>query len=231
MKNNKRALSGLLVAALLFPSSARARDFFTSGLKSSLEVSALSAASVMTLLIVAVEGSATMDEFRRRSPGDPVLPNLRLDQGYQFAGAGASGSSSRLQAGYAMLGADLEFLRYWQRKPTATLDYGAAEGLLRLSDRPSFRADLAYGYRETTGGRGLAPLTGVSFGEYLDSGLGFETDLRWTRLGCATVLGDWRARALWRQGGGYLSFFGGYRGLRLESGHRDGPEAGLTLTW
>jgi hypothetical protein len=217
--------------ALLVPAPARA-NFFTSQLKSSLDYSAISAGAVVALLIVAVEGSATMEEFGKRTTGDPVLPSLRLDEGYQRVGNSAQGFSSKVQAGYAMLGADVEFLRYWQRRPAAaTLDFGEAEGLVRLADRPSFKADFAYGYRETTGGRGLAPQLGASFGEYSEDGPGLEADLRWTRIQTATVLGDWRARFLWRFPGGPLSVWGGYRGLRLENGHRDGPEAGLTLTW
>ena len=231
MKNNRRALSGLLAAALLFPSPSRAASFLASGLKSSLGITAVSAAVLATIFIAAVEGSATMDEFSRRNPGDPILPDLRLDQSCQLVGASAQGSSTRVQAGHAMLGADFEFLRYWERKPAATLDYGQAEGLIRLADRASFRADLAYGYRETTGGRGLAPLAGISLGEYLESGLGLETDLRWTDIGGAAVLGDWRARAGWRFDDGRVALFAGFRSLRLTSGHRDGPEAGLALTW
>lgn len=192
---------------------------------------AISAGAAVALLTVAVEGSATMEEFGKRTTGDQVLPSLRLDEGYQRVGNAAQGSSSRIQAGYAMLGGDVEFARYWQRQAPARLDYGEAEGLLRLSDRPSFKADFAYGYRETTGGRGLAPQVGASFGEYSNDGPGLEGDLRWTRLQSTTVLGDWRARIVWRFAGGPFSVFGGYRGLRLENGRRDGPEAGLTLTW
>jgi hypothetical protein len=221
----------MLVAALLLPRPARASNFFASELKSSIDVAAITAAVLGALFITAVEGSATMDEYNRRSPSDPVLPDFRLDQGYQLVGTSAQGSSSRIQAGHAMLGADFEYLHYWQRRPTATLEYGQAEALVRLADRPSFGANLAYGYRDSTGVRGLVPEAGISLNYYSDSGFGLETDLRWTEIQSAAVFGDGRVRAVWRLADSPLSFFGGYRALRLASGHRDGPEAGLTLTW
>jgi hypothetical protein len=213
------------------PRPARASNFFASELKSSLDVAVITAAVLAALLITAVEGSATQDEYNRRAPSDPVLPDLRLDQGYQYAGSSAQGSSSRVQAGHSMLGADFEYLHYWQRRPTATLDYGQAEALVRLADRPSFGANLAYGGRDSTGVRGLVPEAGISLNYYSDSGFGLETDLRWTRIQTATVFGDGRVRAVWRLQDSPLSFFGGYRALRLTTGHRDGPEAGLTLAW
>jgi hypothetical protein len=212
----------------IFPSPAHAADF----LKSSLDAAAVTAAVTASVAILLLESQATKDEFDRRAPGDPVLPDLRLDQSYQVVGNAAQGSSSRLQVGYAMLGADFEFLHYWERHPTVNLDYGKAEILFRMSDRPSFRVDLAYGYRgESPDAHGLKPQAGFSLGAYSDSGLGLESDLRWTDLQGSTVLGDGRLRVVWRIDEGHLALFGGYRALRVASGKRDGPEGGLTLTW
>ena len=216
------------ITLTLCPRQARANSFWKTG----ADVAAVSAAATGSIIFLALEGQPTMDEYHRRASGDPVLPDLRLDQSYQAVGTAAQGSSSRVQAGYAILGVDGEYLHYWERNPTASLDYWQAEALLRLSDSPSFRADLAYGYRgEATGPDSMAAQGGISMGAYFDYGIGLETDLRWADLQGTGVFGDGRVRALWRILDGHLSVFGGYRALRVADGHRDGPEGGLTLTW
>lgn len=218
----------LAAALALCPSPARATNFWKTG----ADVAAVSAAAVSGIIMLAIEGQPTMDEYQKRASGDPVLPNLRLDSGYHLVGKAAQGSSSRVQGGYAILGADAEYLRYWERNPTATQEYWQAEGLVRLSESAPFRADLAFGYRgETTGPDSMAAQGGLSLGAYFDYGLGVETDLRWADLAGTGVFSDGRLRGVWRILDGHLSVFGGYRALRLASGHRDGPEAGLTLTW
>lgn len=157
-----------------------------------------------------------------------AMPNLRVDGLYHYAMDGVQAMHLRGEAGFLMLGADVDFSRYYENSDR--LNNLATHGLIRFPlGSDFFELDLALGYRRIWGDQ---VHQGFDFGLpfYINIGQYVQLNLNsyFTYIGKRPVQ-DYNIGASFKYKLGGIH--AGYRSVDASGNTLHGPEVGLFFQW
>jgi hypothetical protein len=97
-----------------------------------------------------INAAAPFDaDLPSRQLGEPLIPFVRADIGYQWVDADTGATDVRAEAGYGPLAAHYNFTRYHERTPDDRLDLVRILGLYRMSLGSQVEVDLGLGSGST----------------------------------------------------------------------------------
>jgi hypothetical protein len=171
-----------------------------------------------------INAAAPFDaDFPPRQWGEPLIPFVRADLGYQWVAADTGATDVRAEAGYGPLAAHYNFTRYREGAPDDRLDLVRVLGLYRMSLGSQVEVDLGLGSLtlrgDSTNSRFLCSLPVLV---HPGGHWGIEFRPAW-----AERVSDYDLALLltWRA----ASFKAGYRWVNSPHESLAGPYAGLSL--
>jgi hypothetical protein len=159
----------------------------------------------------------------------PALPTFRLEGGYQYLAGNDHAASGRMEVGYLMIGAEVEYRRFWESAPQDELNLASGHILLRALFSEVFQINLALGEKVIWGdARHDGFEAGFPF--YIVFGKHFLWDVRpyLAFIGGHDVY-DFSTGVSYKHK--KFGARGGYRALSVEDETLHGPEVGLFLQW
>ncbi len=167
--------------------------------------------------------------FELKANESPALPTFRLEGAYQYLTDKLNGVSGRVEAGYLMLGADVNYTQYFENDPKHDLKILGGHFLLRTLFADFIGINLALGAKQIWGQRRH---TGFEFGLpiYLFFGKHFIVDAQ-------PYYAIIRGKNVYDVQGGVsykYKWFGvraAYRAINTEGQTLHGPRAGLFVQW
>jgi hypothetical protein len=156
-----------------------------------------------------------------REPGEPLIPFVALNAGYQNVESDVNAMNARLEAGYGPVAVFASWTRYQEDHPDVEMDLVEVYGLYRMSFGEHVEIDMGIGTMDLSGAAersGMSMTTPLKIQPTPRFGLAFRPAWGWMEEGS---ISDYELVA--SVGLPYVALNGGYRWLKNGDASLDGP--------
>jgi hypothetical protein len=163
----------------------------------------------------------------QREPGEPLLPYLRIDAGWQHIDDNIQAVDTRIEAGYGPLALAYRHTHYMERDTDDTLNLAYAHALYRFSPTPAFEVDLALGATVLDGNNTHAGFSvGIPITWYPWKNVGLRFAPTWSSINSNWISDyDTAVQVSIR----FMTIFAGYRYVDAGGETLDGPYCGVSF--